>query len=183
MVLLTRKTFKYRLFDFEKASQSAGWLQELQKKEHTPETEEYVISTFVFRSRRPFHPQRFADWLDIWPEEVVRAKGLVWLATRNDEAILFSQAGPSVVLEPAGKWIAALPEQDKKQTLSDEPELKKMWDPVFGDRIIELVLIGIDLDKEKITHVLETCTLNEEELKGDWTTYPDPLPKWNTLAL
>ncbi|KHF35233.1 putative metal chaperone YciC [Paenibacillus sp. P1XP2] len=84
------------LFDFEKASMSAGWIQELEKDHHTPETEEYGIGSFVYRKRAPFHPERLAAMMADWPAEVVRAKGLVWLAVKDDVAASFSQAGPSI---------------------------------------------------------------------------------------
>lgn len=80
------------LFDFDKASQSAGWLKELESEEHIPETEEYGISSFVYKSRIPFHTERLNDWIEEMPEEIVRAKGLIWCATRNDVALLLSQA-------------------------------------------------------------------------------------------
>src|SRR4051812_702750 len=109
------------LFNFEAASQSAGWMQEMHQSVHTPETEEYGISSFVFERRTPFHPQRLATWLANWPEEVVRAKGIVWLATRNEIGQNLSQAGPSIQFGPAGRWIAALPEAERQQLLSEEP--------------------------------------------------------------
>jgi len=91
------------LFDFEKAQQSAGWIRELSEGAHTPETEEYGISSFVFRSQRPFHPVRWYQFLnDDYPSNIIRAKGLFWLASRPDLAINFSQAGGSLRVESAG---------------------------------------------------------------------------------
>jgi G3E family GTPase len=166
------------LFDFEKASQSAGWLKELQKENHTPETDEYGITSFVYRRRIPFHPQRLADWFDNWPVEVVRAKGLMWLASRNEMAVSFSQAGPSIQMGPAGYWIAALSEEEKQAVMTEEPEWAATWDPIWGDRMTELVFIGIQMDQEEITRCLDACLLTELEMKSDWSTLPDPLPKW-----
>ena len=94
------------LFDFEEASQGAGWIKEL-NEEHTPETEEYGISSFVYRRQRPFHPERWRHWLEDWPVDVVRAKGFFWLASRNNMTGLLSQAGPSIIFQGAGEWIAA----------------------------------------------------------------------------
>lgn len=105
------------LFDFDKTSTSSGWLAELEKDEHTPETEEYGIGSFVYRSRVPFHPQRLSYFLSNWPEEVVRAKGLVWMAVRDDMAASLSQAGPSIQFGPAGYWVAALPEDQQREIL------------------------------------------------------------------
>lgn len=166
-----------RLFDFEEASQSAGWLQELQKEEHTPETEEYGISSFVYRRKQPFHPERLSNWLEDWPVEIVRAKGILWIASRNDWAISMSQAGPSIQLGTMGYWTAALPEEEKQLLLSEEPELADQWDPEWGDRITEMVFIGVELDREEITHSLDSCLLSEDEISKDWKEFTDPLPK------
>ncbi|BBP92833.1 hypothetical protein BsIDN1_64510 [Bacillus safensis] len=103
------------LFDFEKSSASAGWIKEINAGhvQHTPETEEYQISSFVYERRLPFHTGRLNAWLDQMPEQIVRAKGFTWLATHHDLTILISQAGKSVAIEPIAYWIAALPEQKK----------------------------------------------------------------------
>jgi len=170
------------LFDFERASQSAGWIAELQKEEHTPETDEYGISSFVFRARRPLHPERFGKWLGQWPAEVVRAKGFFWLATRNDVAMTLSQAGPSIEVGVAGLWIASLPERERKELLAEDPEWAKAWDPVHGDRITELVFIGIGLDRERIESGLHACLLTDEEYDSDWSQLPDPLPTASTVV-
>jgi G3E family GTPase len=170
------------LFDFERASQSAGWIAELQKEEHTPETDEYGISSFVFRARRPLHPERFGKWLTQWPEEVVRAKGFFWLATRNDVAMTLSQAGPSIEVGVAGLWIAALPEAERQILLAEDPEWQAGWDPEHGDRINELVFIGIDLNREQIEDQLQMCLLTDEEFAADWSLLPDPLPTADTVV-
>ncbi|WP_134698649.1 GTP-binding protein [Ammoniphilus sp. YIM 78166] len=164
------------LFDFDEASQSAGWLHELEKEEHTPETEEYGISSFVYRRRIPFHPERLSQWLEDWPVEVVRAKGILWVATRNDLGLTISQAGPSIQIGEMGYWVAALPEEDQKLMLDEEPEWACTWDPVWGDRINEVVFIGIDLNQEEIIASLDACLLTEKEMNMDWTSFPDPLP-------
>lgn len=170
------------LFDFERASQSAGWIAELQKEEHTPETDEYGISSFVFRARRPLHPERFGKWLTQWPEEVVRAKGFFWLATRNDVAMTLSQAGPSIEVGVAGLWTAALPEAERQILLAEDPEWQAGWDPEHGDRINELVFIGIDLNREQIEYQLQMCLLTDEEFAADWSLLPDPLPTADTIV-
>nr|WP_039961145.1 GTP-binding protein [Brevibacillus sp. BC25] len=164
------------LFDFETASQSAGWIAELQKEVHTPETDEYGISSFVYRGRRPFHPARFEKWLEDWPEEVVRAKGFFWLATRNDVAMSLSQAGPSIEIGTAGYWTAALSAEEQQAILVEEPDWQQTWHPVHGDRTTELVFIGIDLNQEQIVKHLDACLLNDEEYEADWSKLPDPLP-------
>lgn len=167
-----------QLFDFDKASQSAGWIKELQLEEHTPETDEYGITSFVYRRKRPFHPERLANWLYNWPEEVVRAKGMMWVATRNDIAATFSQAGPSIQFGPAGYWVAALPKAEQQDILSEESEWAASWDPTWGDRQTEVVLIGIHMNQEQLEQSLDTCLLTDEEMDQEWSQFNDPLPQW-----
>ncbi|WP_148930579.1 GTP-binding protein [Paenibacillus methanolicus] len=164
------------LFDFETASASAGWQRELDKPSHTPETEEYGIGSFVYERVRPFHPSRLMDWMSSWPEEVVRAKGIMWLATRNDFGQSISQAGPSIQFGPSGYWVAALPEAEKNEILSEEPELREVWHPRHGDRINKVVFIGIELDRQRLTDSLDACLLTEEEMALDWQSFEDDLP-------
>lgn len=164
------------LFDFEKASQSPGWIQELQKEEHVPETDEYGISSFVYRRRRPFHPERLADFMSDWPEEVVRAKGIAWLAVRKDVAASLSQAGPSIQFGPAGYWVAALTEQEQQELLQSEPDVQRKWDGVWGDRMTELVMIGIQMEQSRIERELDECLLTDQEMQLDWSTFNNPLP-------
>ncbi|PZE21846.1 GTP-binding protein [Paenibacillus xerothermodurans] len=164
------------LFNFEEASTSAGWMQELEQEHHTPETDEYGISSFVYERRKPFHTERFTEWMAEWPEQVVRAKGIVWLATRNELAQSLSQAGPSIQFGPAGLWVAALPAADRQAALREEPELQELWDETYGDRMTRFVLIGLDLDKESIIAQLDQCLLTDEEMSSDWSAIPDELP-------
>lgn len=164
-----------QLFDFDAASQGAGWIKEL-NEEHIPETEEYGISSFVYRSNKPFHPVRLMQWLQDWPVEVVRAKGFIWLATRNDIAGLLSQAGPSLTIQGAGNWIATYSESEQKEVLEEDPDLQKRWDPLYGDRITELVFIGIGMNQQQMEEELDACLLTDMEMKKDWTKFIDPLP-------
>ncbi|MGO4733369.1 GTP-binding protein [Paenibacillus sp. 2KB_22] len=169
-------------FDFEKVSMSAGWIQELEKESHTPETEEYGIASFVYRRRKPFHPSRLAEFMSYWPEEVVRAKGLVWLAAQGDVAASLSQAGPSIQFGPAGHWVAALPEADKEEILRNEPDVLEKWDAQWGDRQTELVMIGIDMERVSIEDELDQCLLSDEEMLADWGHFDNPLP-WPVEAV
>lgn len=169
-----------KLFDYEKASQAPGWAKELAGF-HIPETEEYGISSFVYRARRPFHPERFdaltrEEWLG-----VLRSKGFFWLATRNNIAGIWSQAGGSCRSEPAGRWLASVP-KDKWPVEATEDSLHlKDWDPVYGDRRQEIVLIGIDMNKEQLLESFDNCLLTDEEMtlgECGWKTFTDPLPRW-----
>ncbi len=170
-VLLNR-----RLFDFDKASTGAGWIKEL-NEEHTPETEEYGISSFVYRRKRPFHPERWYEWLEDLPANIVRAKGFFWLASRNMPGII-SQAGASIQIQGAGEWVASLTPEEQEVELREDPALKERWDPIYGDRQTEIVWIGIELDKQQIEQELDQCLLTDEELNEDWSKFNDPLPKF-----
>ncbi len=171
------------LFDFEKAQQSAGWQQELQSASHTPETEEYGIRSFVFRSRKPFHPERFWNYLqEEYPSGVIRAKGLFWLASRPDEAFNFSQAGGSSRLEPAGIWWCSMPFAERMQYASfaeNREPIESRWSRQWGDRMNELVFIGQHVDHEEMTAALEACLLHEEEffLFEQGGGFHDPFPR------
>ncbi len=155
-----------RLFDFEKAEQSAGWIRELNSK-HTPETEEYGISSFVFRSRTPFHPARFWDFVNFdWPSTVLRSKGFFWLASRPDKALVWSQAGGSLKAEIYGRWWASLSLRERAMNpvyMENQDQIMKNWDKKWGDRINEIVLIGQDLDQDAITRQLNACLVEEHE--------------------
>ncbi len=155
------------LFDFDKTSQSAGWIKEL-NEEHTPETEEYGISSFVFRSRRPFHPTRFWKYINQkWDAGIFRSKGLFWLASRPDDALNWSQAGGSLRAEKAGVWWCSMPygERIRYRVFVDNKDLiESRWDADWGDRKNELVIIGQDIDKEQIELEMQLCLLDDEEV-------------------
>lgn len=157
------------LFDFEASSQGAGWIKELHS-EHEPETEEYGISSTVFRSSRPFHPERLWNYLNIdFPNNVLRTKGLFWLAPMPDHALNFSQAGGSLRVETAGSWWASMPLNERLGYLDyteNRADIEQKWDSCFGDRLNELVFIGQDLDKQQLNLELKACLLNDEELDG-----------------
>lgn len=156
------------LFDYEKAEASAGWIKELEN-EHTPETEEYGISSFVFRSKRPFHPDRFLNYLnERFPQNIIRSKGLFWLASRSEHAIIWSTAGGSFKLDNAGVWWASMPygERIKYDVFIENKNLiESEWDDIFGDRKIELVFIGQHLEKEDMIDHLNDCLLTDQEVE------------------
>lgn len=170
------------LFDFEKTRESASWVEELNKPSHIPETEEYGISSFVFRSRKPFHPERFWHYLnERWHSNIIRSKGLFWLASRPGDALNWSQSGGSLRADKAGVWWCGMPykERIRYQTFIDnQKEIEKDWDKKYGDRHIELVIIGQNLDKGTIYKELENCLCNTAEveamLKGE--SFKDRFP-------
>ncbi|MEM6822397.1 MAG: zinc metallochaperone GTPase ZigA [Verrucomicrobiota bacterium] len=170
-------------FDFEKAAQSPMWLKEL-NGEHVPETEEYGIGHFVFRSRKPFHPERFDKVARKQFPGVIRAKGFIWLASRMEHAFMFSRAGTTSSLNQAGSWWAATPKDQWPSTDEHLDEMLERWQKPYGDRRQELVIIGQDMDYETIQKTLSSALLNDEEMEAGaeaWSTLPDPFPKWEIL--
>ena len=157
-----------KLFDFEQASQAAGWIQELNKDVHRPETEEYGIGSFVFRDPRPFNPDRFWNYIQAsWPNGVIRSKGIFWLASRPEQALLWSQAGGSMRAERYGTWFANMTMQERAMSaayMENQEAIQRKWDPQWGDRLNELVLIGQSLDIPKLKNELEQCLCTEAEL-------------------
>jgi G3E family GTPase len=172
-----------KLFDFEEAQTSAGWQKELEAETHTPETEEYGISSFVFRNQKPFHPARFWEYLNRkYPHSIIRAKGLFWIASRPDDAINFSQAGGSSRMERAGVWWASMSFADRinYQAFVDNMEfIEGKWNKQWGDRMNELVFIGQDIEKDNIIADLEECLLqgSELELFEQKIKFNDPFPE------
>ena len=171
------------MFDFEEAQNSAGWQKELEAETHTPETEEYGISSFVFRNNKPFHPERLWNYLnEEYPLNVIRAKGLFWLLSRPDDALNFSQAGGSSRLEKAGVWWSSMPFEERMRHPSfdhNKASIESRWDKKWGDRINELVFIGQNMDKEQLIADLEKCLVTpyEEALFGKKIQFNDPFPK------
>ncbi|MDG1723373.1 MAG: GTP-binding protein [Flavobacteriaceae bacterium] len=155
------------IFDFEKAESSAGWIKELEN-EHLPETEEYGIGSFIFRSKKPFHPDRFLDFVqNKFPSNILRSKGLFWLGSRPDQALIWSTAGGSVKTDPAGVWWASMSFSERinyASFVNNQEQLESEWDSSFGDRKIELVFIGQQLKPQQISKELEKCLLSDREL-------------------
>ena len=155
------------LFDFEKAESSAGWIKELEN-EHIPETEEYGIGSFVYRRKKPFHPNRFLDFIQhTFPKNIIRSKGLFWIASRPDQALVWSSAGGSLKTDPAGVWWDSMPFSERinyADFVNNQQMIESEWSSDFGDRKIELVFIGQQLDVSAITNKLDECLLNQEEV-------------------
>ena len=196
-------------FDFEQASMSAGWIQELEAfdneenhdeddheeynhehhdheehdhehehhdhehehhdhKEHghhhhhhhhhgEGEVEEYGIGTFVYYRRKPFAKEKFEDWLDEMPKTIIRAKGIIWVAENNNDAYMFEQAGKQINISNAGQWVATAPRKVRAKMMKEDPTLVNDWDEEVGDRMIKVVFIGHNMDKESIIESLDKC--------------------------
>jgi G3E family GTPase len=166
-VIDPREILHTKMFDYERAQQAAGWIKEL-NHEHIPETEHYGINSFVFRDPRPFHPERLWSYVqDRWPSNIIRSKGIFWLASRPNEALLWSQAGGSSRAEVYGRWWASVSLADRLRSaffVENQDQIKKKWSKAWGDRLNELVIIGQDVDKEVICKQLENCLLEENEI-------------------
>ncbi len=156
------------LFDFEKAEQSAGWIEELNKEENRPETEEYGISSFVFRTKKPFDPVRFWNYIQKgFPLSIIRSKGLFWLASRPDQALVWGQAGGSLKADSAGVWWSSMPFESRIQQMSfveNQKQIESNWDIHFGDRKNEIVFIGQNMNETLIRSHLDSCLLTDKEL-------------------
>ena len=162
-----REVINTGIFDFEKAEASAGWIKELEN-EHVPETEEYGIGSFVYRRKKPFHPQRFLDFVqNSFPHSIIRSKGLFWIASRPDQALIWSTAGGSIKTDPAGVWWASMPFSERSNYASfinNQSQIESDWDIDFGDRKIELVFIGQKIDVNSVTKKLDECLIDDNEL-------------------
>ena len=173
------------LFDFERAQQAPGWLKEM-RGEHVPETEEYGIGSFTYVARRPFHPNKFFNFLHGTEKygKLIRSKGYFWLATRPQFAGQWSQAGGIARYGFAGMFWKAVPKKDWPKDEEYLSSIKEQWVEPFGDMRQELVFIGQGLDQEKMIQNLNECLLSEEEvLKGKayWSTLDDPFPIWEEI--
>lgn len=170
-------------FNFEQAAAAPGWLREM-RGEHKPETETYGISSFVYRARLPFHPQRFWDLIHSEWDGVLRSKGYFWLASRIDFAGEWSQAGGACLHQAAGLWWSALDEKQwPKEPDSRQLLLDKMIEP-YGDRRQELVFIGVDMDQQQMMNQLNHCLLTEDEIvegEARWKMFSDPFPAWRLV--
>ncbi|MBX3074735.1 zinc metallochaperone GTPase ZigA [Candidatus Obscuribacterales bacterium] len=171
-----KEILETNLFDFDQASQAPGWLQEL-RGEHVPETEEYGISSFVFRARRPFHPERLAAFLNSDWVGVVRSKGIMWLAKYMDQSVEWSQAGGASNIGLSASWWAAIPSDEWPEEEEGLEDLRSEWQEPWGDRRQELVFIGRKMDREHIERQLNLALLTSLEMEQGpdaWREFIDP---------
>ena len=177
------------LFDFEEAEQSAGWMEELSKEKHTPETEEYGIGSFVYRTKIPFDPIRFWNFVqNQFPNNIIRSKGLFWLASRPEQALVWGQAGGSLKADSAGVWWSSMPFEKRIMQyafVENQEQIESGWDDTFGDRKNEIVFIGHHLDEKLIRSLLDNCLSTNHEIDtGKWESgYEDNWPVERAYAL
>jgi len=168
------------LFDYEKAAASAGWIRELQG-EHTPETEEYGISSFTYRTSQPFDAEKLWSFLndgENW-RGVLRSKGFFWVAANHGVAYELAQAGGVTSVNPAGMWWAAIPRKHWGHPEGQRPDQRPGWHPRFGDRLQEIVFIGQKMDEIEMRNRLDACLLDDRLASVDseaWAKLPNPFP-------
>ena len=149
-------------FDFDKASGSAAWIKGLEEIEEDEEPEgevlEYNIMTFVYKRRRPFNTNKFLDWANHrYPKEIIRCKGVLWITKDTRDMFMFEQAGKQKQLANAGPWVVSMPKREQKEILLYNPDVAAEWDEVVGDKMIKLVFIGKDMNKDAIIKDLDAC--------------------------
>jgi G3E family GTPase len=170
-------------FDFEKAAQAPGWLQEM-RGEHIPETDEYGIASTVYRARRPFHPQRFFSFIDRpWVNgKLLRSKGFFWLANKRMDAGSWSQAGGLMRHGFAGRWWRFVPKIQWPQDEESKVGIMQNWTAATGDCRQELVFIGQNIDFAQLIAELDDCLLTDAEMAlgaEGWRLLPDPFGPWH----
>ena len=176
--------FDTGLFDFDRAHEHPLWAKELFGfAQHVPETEEYGISSFVYRARRPFHPKHIHSVLNGDLPGVIRAKGHFWIATRPNWVAEFSLAGAVSSVTPLGGWWASVPRERWPTHPDALTEVAAKWQEPWGDRRQEIVFIGAGLDRDAITAALDSALVSSEDfVPGDWSGLPDPFPAWGRKA-
>ena len=170
-------------FDFERAAEAPGWLKEL-RGEHVPETEEYGIASTGYRARRPFHPERFFNFIDRpWSNgKLLRSKGFFWLASKYQEAGNWSQAGGLMRYGFAGRWWRFVARDQWPQDLDAKAEILQKWLPETGDCRQELVFIGQHIDFNRLKIELDACLLTDAEMTlgvEGWALLNDPFGEWH----
>lgn len=169
-----------KLFDYDKAASSAGWMKEL-RGEHTPETEAYGISSFVYRTSEPFDAEKLHRLLandETW-RGVLRSKGFFWVAANHSVAYEWSQAGRVSHVRASGRWWAVVPKDHWIHPNGLRPDEQPQWHVRYGDRVQELVFIGKDLDEDNIRSQLDACLLDEAIANAGsqaWQALENPFP-------
>jgi G3E family GTPase len=182
-----REILDTRRFSFEHARRFPTWFKEVNRGYHNPETEEYGISSFVYRAREPFAPEKLHAFFNKpWPG-VVRAKGFFWLATRPQWIGELSQAGSLIRHQPVGRWWDAIPRKSWPKDRELVARLTQGWHQIWGDRRQELVFIGMrEMDKAAIKAELDACLVKPQAMgladQRSWSKLRDPFPDWSPPA-
>ncbi len=149
-------------FDFEKAYGSQAWQEAMaHPEEHEdPEVLEYGINTFIYERRHPFDINKFSDYVQTWPDEVIRCKGMLWASQDPDMCYIFEQAGRQVSLSEGGLFVASAPEDELEQIIKANPDVLNDWDPVLGDRMTRLCFIGKGMDQAELEKGLDATLVD-----------------------
>ncbi|MEM8776492.1 MAG: GTP-binding protein, partial [Pseudomonadota bacterium] len=178
----TDKILDTGLFDIDKAHEHPMWAKELYGfADHTPETEEYGVVSYVYRARQPFIPEKILAFLNGELPGVIRAKGHLWIATRPDWVAEYSLAGTLSSVKPMGTWWASVPEERWPEHRSVLEYIKQNWSEPWGDRRQELVFIGADIDWPTMKDKLDAClvpVLMAAAPKDLPLDLSDPFPIW-----
>ena len=169
------------LFDYEKAHDHPMWAKELYGfADHVPETEEYGVSSYVYRARMPFIPERIMNALNGDLPGVIRAKGHFWISTRPDWVAEFSLAGSLSSIKPLGTWWATVPEERRPKDESAVAYMQAHWKEPWGDRRQEIVFIGAGIDWPALKAKLDSCLVPQVGASDveNLPNYPDPFPIW-----
>ncbi len=172
--------FDTGLFDFDRAHEHPLWAKELYGfAHHVPETEEYGISSFVYRARKPFHPSRIHRVLNGDLPGVIRAKGHFWIGSRPNWVAEFSLAGAVSSVTPLGRWWASVPKERWPTHPDALAEVAGKWQEPWGDRRQEIVFIGHGMDQNAITAALDNALIDAADFTAEmWRDLPDPFPVW-----
>ncbi|EKE73513.1 GTP-binding protein [Celeribacter baekdonensis] len=174
------------LFDFDKAHEHPMWAKELYGfADHVPETEEYGVTSHVYRARRPFEPEKIMAVLNGEMSGVIRAKGHFWIATQPDWVAEFSLAGALSSVKPLGTWWAAVPKDRWPDHEGARDYMAAHWAEPWGDRRQEIVFIGSGIDWPALKARLDACLVPEYLAVGPdaRTDLPDPFPVWRRAAV
>lgn len=174
------------LFSLAEAQEHPRWFQEMHHPhDHTPETDEYGIRSFIYRARHPFHPQRLHDFMKSRWAGVIRAKGFFWLATRPDAVGEVAKAGRLIRHEGIGHWWATLDKNDWPHDAQTRAQIMQHWSPDYGDRRQEIVFIGFKdhMDETGLRRALDACLITDYTQKPDiYNHLADPFPLWAVAA-
>ena len=169
------------LFDFQKAHEHPMWAKELYGfADHVPETEEYGVTSYVYRARQPFVPEKIMAVLNSEMPGVIRAKGHFWIATRPSWVAEFSLAGALSSVQPMGTWWASVPQERWPDHEGARTYMQQHWAEPWGDRRQEIVFIGSGIDWPALKARLDAALL-PASAAGDLENLPDlpdPFPAW-----
>ena len=149
-------------FDFEKAYNSAAWVDAMEHPEEhdDPEVLEYDIETFIYKRRKPFDLDKLNEYAEGWPTSIIRAKGIMWVTEHPDTAYVFEQAGRQMTMDESSMFVDAATEEERKQAITEYPEIMEDWDPEVGDRMNKICFIGRHMDKEALIAGLDSCLVD-----------------------